>query len=112
MNTMGASQLSDQLKQLSEAIRAVEATLEERRAAHDELAVHIFVSRRIFQRAPSSKDGKQLRRAAEQTYWPACHLGFKGDFREWYRLMDAYASPKDALGPPGTQKSDLPPESD
>jgi hypothetical protein len=58
LNTMGAVQLSEQLKRLSEAIRAVEATLEEMRSAHDELAAHILVARRDYQRSPGSKDGK------------------------------------------------------
>jgi hypothetical protein len=41
---MGSRHLEIALKNLTSAIREVEAALEEMRAEHDPLAVHIFVS--------------------------------------------------------------------
>jgi hypothetical protein len=45
---MRAGQLQHALKTLSQAIRDVEAILEEMRAEHDLLALHIFLARRQY----------------------------------------------------------------
>ncbi len=48
---MGTHRLQEALKQLSEAIRAVEAVIDEMRAEHDALALHVFIARRNYGRA-------------------------------------------------------------
>ncbi len=77
------------LRTLSDAMRDVEAVLEEMRSAHDPLASHIFVSRREYRRLRETKSGKRHDVAARLSWPPACELGFRGSLGEWERLMDA-----------------------
>ena len=56
---MGTRRLQEALKQLSEAIRAVEAVIDEMRAEHDALALHIFIARRNYRQSKDTKSGKR-----------------------------------------------------
>jgi septal ring factor EnvC (AmiA/AmiB activator) len=86
---MGSRHLETALKNLSSAIREVEAELEEMRAEHDPLAVHIFVSRRDYRKTRVLKSGKPQNLAARLSWQRACDLGFRSDLGEWERLMGA-----------------------
>ncbi len=70
-------------------MREVDAAVQEMRAEHDPLAVHIFVSRRQYRRMPDTKSGKRLGTAARSSWQQACDLGFRGSLGEWERLMGA-----------------------
>ncbi len=86
---MRVDRLQAALAQLNEAMREVDAALQEMRAEHDPLAVHIFVSRRQYRRTPDTKSGKRLGVAARLSWQQACELGFGGSLGEWERLMGA-----------------------
>ncbi len=92
MNVMRISRLQSALAHLGEAMREVDAAVQEMRAEHDPLAVHIFVSRRQYRQMPDTKSGKRLGTAARLSWQQACELGFRGSLAEWERLMGA--SPK------------------
>ena len=70
-------------------MREVDVALEEMRAEHDPLAVHIFVSRRQYRTLPDTKSGKRAELAARLSWQQACELGFRGSLGEWERLMGA-----------------------
>jgi hypothetical protein len=84
-----ASELQNALKTLTSAIRQTEAVLDEMRAEHDPLAVHIFVSRRHYRNIPDTKSGSRRAVAARLSWQSACELGFRGTLGEWERLMGA-----------------------
>ncbi len=86
---MRVGRLQAALAQLNAAMREVDAVLQEMRAEHDPLAVHIFVSRRHYRRMPDTKSGKRLGTAAQLSWQQACELGFRGSLGEWERLMGA-----------------------
>ena len=70
MNVMRISRLQSALAHLGEAMREVDAAVQEMRAEHDPLAVHIFVSRRQYRRMPDTKSGNRLGTAA-RSIWAA-----------------------------------------
>ena len=84
---MGANQLRDALRKLSEAIRETETVLESMRSEHDPLAVHIFTSRRQYRQIADTKSGKRREVSARLSWRTACDLGFRGSLREWERLL-------------------------
>lgn len=84
-----SSRLQNALTNLGEAIREVEAALEETRAEHDPLALHIFTSRRHYRTMPDTKSGRRHEVAARLSWERAAELGFRGSLREWAGLMDA-----------------------
>lgn len=84
--------LQNALKDLSEAIREVEAALEETRAEHDALALHIFTARRHYRMMADTKSGKRRNIAARLSWERATELGFRGSLGEWTNLLGA--SPK------------------
>jgi len=86
---MRPSRLQNALTALGDAMREVNATIEEMRAEHDPLASHIFVSRRRYRNVHDTKSGKRRDTAARLSWQQACDLGFRGDLSEWERLMDA-----------------------
>jgi hypothetical protein len=59
------------------------------RKQHDPLASHIFVSRRRYQNMSDTKSGHRHETAARLSLQKACDLGFRGDPREWERLLGA-----------------------
>ena len=88
---MHPNRLQDALTALGDAVREVNAAIEEMRSDHDPLASHIFVSRRHYRNAHDTKGGKRREVAARLSYSEACELGFRGSFDEWERLMGAVA---------------------
>ena len=86
---MRSNRLQNALKSLGEAIREVDAALEETRAEHDPLALHIFSSRRQYRTMHDTKGGKRHEIAARLSWARAQELGFRGSLSEWARLMDA-----------------------
>ena len=90
LNTsVGTHRLHIALKQLIHAIGEVEAVLEEMRAEHDALALHIFVSRSQYRHAPDTKSGKRGETSALISFRQALNVGFRGDLAEWERLLGA-----------------------
>ena len=89
MNRVRAGRLQNALASLSEAIREVEAALNEIRSQQDPLAAHIFLSRRQFRGTHDTKSGKRREINARLTWQRACELGFRGNLTEWERLMGA-----------------------
>ncbi|HMJ05821.1 MAG TPA: hypothetical protein VK474_06150 [Chthoniobacterales bacterium] len=79
------------LDTLAATMHEADAALTEMRAERDPLALHIFVSRRSYQNMPDTQSGKNHARAALASWRAACDLGFRGDLREWVRLLDAVA---------------------
>ena len=88
---MRPNRLQNALTALGDAMREVNAAIEEMRREHDPLASHIFVSRRHYRNAHDTKGGKRREVAARLSYGEACALGFRGNFDEWERLMVAVA---------------------
>ena len=88
---MGANRLQDALSKLRDVVREVEVALDEMRAEHDPLAVHIFVSRRSYRNIADTKSGKRRNVSARLSWDAACALGFRGSLGEWERLMGAVA---------------------
>ena len=86
---MRPNRLQNALAALGDAMREVNAAIEEMRSEHDPLASHIFVSRRHYRNANDTKSGKRREVAARLSYNEACALGFRGSFDEWERLMGA-----------------------
>lgn len=84
-----SNRLQTALRSLTESIREVDAALEETRAAHDPLALHIFTSRREYRTMQDTKSGKRHAVAARLGWQRACELGFRGSVHEWDRLMGA-----------------------
>jgi hypothetical protein len=70
-------------------VREVEAALEETRAEHDPLALHIFTARRQYRMVQDTKSGKRHDMAARMSWQRACDLGFRGSLGEWHRLLGA-----------------------
>jgi hypothetical protein len=88
---MRAARLQDTLERLTAAIRDVESELAAMKAEHDELASHIFVSRRSYRNVTDTKSGKRREMTARLSFNTACELGFRGSLDEWERLMGAVA---------------------
>ena len=88
---MRPNRLQNTLAALGEAMREVNAAIEEMRSEHDPLASHIFVSRRQYRNANDTKSGKRREVTARLSYGQASELGFRGSFGEWTRLMGAVA---------------------
>ncbi len=86
---MRVSRLQTALAQLNQAMREVDAAVQEMRAEHDPLAVHIFIARRQYRRMPDTKSGKRLGTAAQLSWQQACEFGSRGSLGEWERLMSA-----------------------
>jgi hypothetical protein len=86
---MRPNRLQNALAALADAMREVNAAIEEMRAEHDPLASHIFVSRRNYQNGHDTKSGKRSDTAARLSWQQACDLGFRGDLDEWRRLLGA-----------------------
>ena len=86
---MRSTRLQNALKSLSDAIREVDAAIEETRADHDALALHIFRSRRQYRTMVDTKSGKRHEVAARLSWSRAQELGFLGSLSEWARLMGA-----------------------
>ena len=72
---------------LGDAMREINAAIEEMRREHDPLALHIFVSRRHYQNKSDTKSGKRHHLSARLSWQQACELGFRGDLDEWERLL-------------------------
>ena len=83
------NRLQNALTALGDAMREVNAAIEEMRREHDPLASHIFVSRRLYQKKSDTKSGKRHHLSARLSWQQACDLGFRGDLGEWERLMGA-----------------------
>ena len=77
---------------LGDAMREVNAAIEEMRSEHDPLASHIFIWRRHFQNMSDTKSGKRHHLSARLSWQRACDLGFRGDLGEWQRLLGAQAT--------------------
>ena len=88
---MRPKRLQGALTALGDAMREVNAAIEEMQRDHDPLASHIFVSRRHYRNAHDTKGGKRREVAARLSYNEACALGFRGNFDEWEQLMGAVA---------------------
>jgi len=86
---MRVNRLQNALAALGDAMREVNAAIEEMRSEHDPLASHIFVSRRIYQRQSDTKSGKRHHLSARLSWQQACELGFRGTLEEWERLLGA-----------------------
>ncbi len=86
---MRSTRLQDALERLTEAMHEVDAALEEIRAEHDPLALHIFTSRREYRTMSDTKSGKRHEVAAQLSWPRACELGFRGRIAEWIRLLGA-----------------------
>lgn len=86
---MRARRLHDALAQLSAAISEAEAAINELKAEHDPLALHVFSARRDYRKMTDTKSGKRHERAALLSYQEARVLGFEGGLSEWRRLLDA-----------------------
>ena len=56
---MRPNRLQNALTALGDAMREVNAAIEEMREEHDPLASHIFVSRRVYQKKSDTKSGKR-----------------------------------------------------
>ena len=87
---MRSRQFHDALEKLTKAIREVEEVVETMRAQQDQLASHIFISRRQYRNANDTKGGKR-REMNARLVSTACELGFRGSLDEWERLMGAVA---------------------
>ncbi len=74
---------------LDAAICEVNLAVAEMRSEHDPLASHIFLSRRRYQNMPTQKVANATRRQRASAGREACDLGFRGDLREWERLLGA-----------------------
>jgi hypothetical protein len=81
------NRLQNALAALSDAMREVNAAVEEMRSEHDPLASHIFVSRRLYQNISDTKSGKRHHLSARLSWQQACDLGFRGTLGDWERLM-------------------------
>jgi hypothetical protein len=56
---MRPNRLQNALAALDDAMREVNAAIEEMRREHDPLASYIFVSRRLYQKKSDTKSGKR-----------------------------------------------------
>ena len=56
---------------------------------HDKFSAHLYRSRREFRSAcdHAGKSGKQIERCVISTFRVAESMGFKGEFRQWQRLL-------------------------
>ena len=88
---MRAARLEDALERLTAAIRDVESELAAMKAEQDQLASHIFVSRRHYRNVNDTQSGKRREMIARLSFNTACELGFRGGLDEWERLMGAVA---------------------
>jgi hypothetical protein len=61
------------------------------KAEHDQLASHIFISRRHYRNVNDTKSGKRRKMVARWSFNTACELGFRGSLDEWERLIGAVA---------------------
>jgi len=86
---MRPNRLQNALAALGDAMREVNAAIEERQEEHDPLAPHIFVSRRNYRNMQDTKSGKRSDTAARLSWQQACDLGFRGNLEEWERLLGA-----------------------
>ena len=86
---MRPNRLQNALAALGDAMREVNAAIEERQEEHDPLASHIFVSRRNYRNMQDTKSGKRSDTAARLSWQQACDLGFRGNLEEWERLLGA-----------------------
>ena len=86
---MRSVRLLPALDNLRQAMAEVDAIVQEMRAEHDPLAVHVFLSRRQYRNLPDPKSGSRREVAARLSWQTACKLGFRGSLGEWERLMGA-----------------------
>jgi hypothetical protein len=86
---MYPNRLQNALAALGDAMREVNAAIEDMRREHDPLASHIFVSRRLYQGKSDTKSGKRHHLSARLSWQQGCDLGFRGDLEEWERLLGA-----------------------
>jgi hypothetical protein len=77
----------DALAALGDAMREVNAAIDEMLREHDPLASHIFISRRLYQNKSDTKSGKRHHLSTRLSWQQACELGFRGDLGEWERLL-------------------------
>ena len=89
IRTHAPNRLQNALTALGDAIREVNAAIDEMRREHDPLASHIFVSRRNYRDLNDTKSGKRRDTAARLSWQSACDLGFRGTLGEWERLLGA-----------------------
>jgi hypothetical protein len=89
MNVVQVGRLQTALANLSDAIRNVQAVLQELGTEHDPLASHIFVARRAYRHIGDTKSGKRREVAARLSWQQACDLGFRGSLTDWERLLGA-----------------------
>jgi hypothetical protein len=56
---------------------------------HDKFAAHLYRARREYRSAcdSSGKSGKQIERCLISTFKVAESIGFKGDIRQWQKLL-------------------------
>ena len=79
---MRPNRLQNALAALGDAMREVNAAIEEMRREHDPLASHIFVSRRNYRNVHDTKSGKRHHLSARLSWQQACDLGFRGNVRK------------------------------
>jgi hypothetical protein len=75
---MRANRLQNALAALGDAIREVNAAIEEMRSEHDPLAVHTFMSRRNYRNMHDTKSGKLSDTSARLSCNPPASWGFAG----------------------------------
>jgi hypothetical protein len=92
LNMLLSGLLQNALQNLGGAIHEVNAALEQTRADHAPLAMHIFTSRREHRAMADTKSGKRHEIAGRLGWTRAQEMGFRGSLSEWGQLMDA--SPK------------------
>jgi hypothetical protein len=88
---MRINRLQSALAKLAEAMREVDAALNELARERDPLASHIFVSRRDYRKTEdTTKSTRRHDMEARQSWLVAQHeFGFRGSLDEWERLLDA-----------------------
>jgi hypothetical protein len=89
---MRPNRLQNALTSLGEAMREVNAAIEEMRSEHDPLASHIFISRRNYRNVHDTKSGKRRDTAARRSWQSACEPGFRGTLLSNYCLRESIVS--------------------
>ena len=78
------------IEKLTEIQQTVGQLLAQLQASeHDRFAAHLYRSRREYRSACDhpGKSGKQIERCLISTFQVAESMGFRGDFRQWQKLL-------------------------